>query len=502
MKKKISRIWLPVTICLVLIANIAVFATNDTVTADIPLTVESMNYILFDAPTDIEYGIELINIGEMVVERSESFDARALMEEFSWGDNLFEVTSAEIWQNDIALSAEGIDKLYLDMAYSYEMTDMETRSLVQFNVTDIRVFQGLGNIPPQANVLTHIIFDVENNGMSGVHNPTVTLYSNGFSIGTLILTSFFPGNAEGTFTLTLQSGFSAGPHNIGVRVSGGNSNHLLVRPFTFHGGAARLDVASITRSALVPAITMRAQQYSVRITNTGTGRSVDNTPTDIHVNNQLLGRLNIPWLDPGDSVTFTFDLTFSMRGTYTVRAATPHNYRALITFIDFDTELWAGRWSAANARSLIVDASQAARGNFTIGQLEAYLAWNGITSNVHLSRLVNETYERHIRILTAFHPTNPNVAGWANVYRREGTQVVRITNVYTDPSTFVRGDTFIRPDLTGDLLRGVIIHEFGHLLGIGHTICMDLSVMTASPVSNFRTQVMPHDEHNLRMRYR
>ncbi|MCL2874409.1 MAG: hypothetical protein FWE29_05705 [Defluviitaleaceae bacterium] len=497
MKKKISKIWMPIVICLVLIANIAVFATNSTLTAEIPLVVESMNYIPLDAPTDIDYGVEMVNIGEMVIERNDSVDTRALAEQLSWGDNLFEVTSAEIWHNDGTLALETLDDCALDMTNYDRVTE---RSLVQFRVSSLNVIQA-GNAPLQANAPTQIEFWVENNGMSGVHNPTVSLFSNEQLIGTLILTNFFPGNAEGLFALTLHSGFPAGLHNIRVTVIGGGSSGTIVRPFTFQGGAANLQVAAITRSTVIPAITIRAQEYSVRITNVGSGRAADHTPSDIHVNNQLLGRLSIPWLNPGDSVTFTFNITFAMRGSYTVRASTLHNYRALVQFIDFDTELFAGRWS--NARSLIVSATPATRSNFTTAQLESYLAWNGITSNVSLNRLVDPTFDAHIKMFTGVHPEAPGLLGWVNLFRSGSHQLELITDPLRDPSNYVFAEVVIRPDLRGDMLTGTIIHEFGHALGLAHTECLDLSVMAAFPsLPNATNQIMPHDRHNLTMRYR
>lgn len=235
---------------------------------------------------------------------------------------------------------------------------------------------------------------------------------------------------------------------------------------------------------------------------------------------QIIKQFNVD-IPPRKQLIYTLPITFNASGDYTitmnVSATSPqkditsgNDVKGYKFHVNFDMEVFEGRWD--NTRNIEVqirdDIVELANDpNFHLSMKEiqsAITAWNGYNSRVSFSKNFDTNYTHEDLGKQAMLKTGAifgvNALGVTNHYDSDG-------NLYTEE---VEGDIYARAEVVLDDNRIVnygsatqsqtITHEFGHLIGLSHTLCNDASIMRATDATA-SYKIQPHDIYNVQNLY-
>jgi predicted Zn-dependent protease len=249
-----------------------------------------------------------------------------------------------------------------------------------------------------------------------------------------------------------------------------------------------LQVSTLSLSTAGDITTMKPVKYAYTIGNIGDAPLETSLPGQISITGsggKAITNFDIAALQPGQTASGTFTVTYVRKGTYTVTVITPYGTKSVSTFADFSKEIRSERWSSTH--SLSVQAYSSATSIFTHAELQSYLSWNEVSRNVKL--LPYETHPNDASLNAQFEIKARSLPADTGGQARLTYSRNNLTRVVVELNTNLTKKADI---------AGLVIHEFGHGLGLMHPICSDKSVMHWTPSHpDWTNEITDRDRHNL-----
>jgi len=367
MRKKGSTVWLLTSLFLMvmMVANVAVYAESDAFRSVEEPTSKSVPIVYNEEALKLE-GIQVVIDENSVITRDDSTEiivptqgkmidaigtfpdndfVSNMQDEINWDLFLPEynakerkaeivVVSLELREYDAGLespdyykfqSGDGIGD-YGELMEDDGLTSSSPRSLPDLAITTFTLSQPHNTIL-QALAPTTISFGIANYGPVAAHNVMVGVYENNSFMG---MANFgtIPGNSSWTATMHVSGGpggFKHGTHMISVVADPTNliaesnkNNNSHSRIYTFVG-KPDLQVTSLLIPPFVGSFTtMQPLPYKFSVRNDGNAPSANNSPANLIINGDLIYTFSMPWLDPGNSITYNFTITYYQSSNYTV----------------------------------------------------------------------------------------------------------------------------------------------------------------------------------------
>ena len=425
-----------------------------------------------------------------------------------------------------------------------DVFDMQQVQPLDVFAADLRVLnlRTTGRPPLTFGTRYDFTFLIQNLGRANAANTVVRLYLGLGHIGTINLGTI-PANAQGNvnFSFGLSVGDQGGPRMLTARAS--TTTHDINPNLSYTASIIEwqptvqfIDLAvhdlSNRTSGSQPFRVGDTQTFQVVIVNWGNIAS-DAPIFTVLVNGGSIGltNVNLPRLPAGHGVNFPFAITTNRSGNFDFTASTRDRNRRDIDYRNNELSRrfvsipdgcgynWRRFGGDANNITLNLKYPDLNANNMQTWARQ----WNGIVDGVRITNVSHNLNNATTYVVVAemtednyfyrpgrrylfgyFQPLNSNILG----RHRNGRIWLNERYWYNTP-----------PTLQPNFHRGLVIHEVGHLLGLGHphdwrdggnTDCIDYAVMQ-SPVLDqnnrvqrglWATNVTEHDREALRRRFR
>ena len=275
---------------------------------------------------------------------------------------------------------------------------------------------------------------------------------------------------------------------------------------------------------------MQYEDFDFAIANYGSAwaAAVD---IEIYVNDLLAYETTLSNFPSGKILSYTLPLSFSKSGIIALELVVdPEETTGDIDYSDntassgtytvtYDTELWPGYWEDASNLTTYITPSALdylETKSLDFGEVRSCIEdWNGISSNMEFeviessSDLEDEQNENCVYLRFQEEYKDDETLAVANNYTYwsdgsfspiPGSLVESYETEYISSSVVL-----FKPGLdktTSSKVAGTLRHEFGHVIGLKHPRCHDMSVMAHNVnLSTFSPTLTGHDEYNVIRKY-
>ncbi len=272
----------------------------------------------------------------------------------------------------------------------------------------------------------------------------------------------------------------------------------------------------------------QTKAFTFKIANFGT-LDAKNVLIRFKVNDTAIKNATVDKIEAKHIITGQIKITFYKHGRYNIELDVDpnrtvdninadNNSKTTQVTVDYDTEIWAGKWKNSRKLSVMIYGSAIdlinndnAGNNATNKAKKAIHAWNGINSDASYGSIYTSnsdegwnTLDKQVSVIS-YDTGDDSTIAFTALWEKDGDGYTEVNDVENDKCIYVKAAVCLNPEVypkqpAKNQFR-TITHEFGHVFRLAHPTCRDKAIMrqTWDPLMTYTIQ--PHDEYNLNRSY-